>query len=178
MSARGESGRSCATLAMVSPAGARYSPASVAISPRINASSVDLPQPLRPTMPTFSPRNSVTVASSSSTCGPRRMRAFDRVNKSQSGRAGGRLVGIAQQVRKRDRAAGLRGVQRPQILGGARLTEQAPLTARADPSQQLPQLAPRLDPLGNHFHTEAASHLDDGAHDGGIAGIIGGIADE
>src|SRR5256886_14754787 len=40
------------------------------------------------------------------------------------------------------------------------------------------QLPLRLDALGDHFHAETAPHLDDGAHDGGVAGIVGRVAHE
>src|SRR5580658_10041483 len=56
--------------------------------------------------------------------------------------------------------------------------ERASLSIVAAVVAQELQLTPRLDALGDDFHPEAASHLDDGAHDGGIAGIVGRIAHE
>src|ERR1700694_6028684 len=173
-----EPGSSWATHAMARSGGAQYSPASGVSSPRMSASSVDLPQPLRPMMPIFSARKIATVASSSSTCWPRRTRALDRVSKPASGRARGCLFGVAQQVREGSGARGLALEQCQQVLRRARLAEQPPLPVVAGVAAQEFQLPLRLDALGNHFHAETASHLDDGAHDGRITGIVGRVGHE
>src|SRR5674476_613789 len=59
----------------------KYSPASSCSVPLSSAKSDDLPAPLRPTSPTFSPGLRVTLAPSSSTLAPRRRVRFLRVIK-------------------------------------------------------------------------------------------------
>src|SRR5579871_6134780 len=64
---------SCETWAISRLAGISNVPRSTCNSPRTSASRLDLPLPLAPVMPTFSPRNSPKVASSNNTRAPRRM---------------------------------------------------------------------------------------------------------
>ena len=70
------SGMCCATCAICQLAGIEKSPPSSCSEPFSNANSVDLPAPLRPTSPTFSPGWMVMLAPSSSTLAPRRSVRF------------------------------------------------------------------------------------------------------
>ena len=73
------SGMFCATCAMRHCGGTEKSPPSSCSVPLNSANRVDLPAPLRPTRPTFSPGLMVTLAPSSSTLALRRRMTFLRV---------------------------------------------------------------------------------------------------
>ena len=79
------SGMSCATCARRQCAGNEKSPASSCSMPFSSANRLDLPAPLRPTRPIFSPGLSDTDALSSSTFAPRRNVRFFRMIMQASG---------------------------------------------------------------------------------------------
>ena len=88
------------------------------------------------------------------------------------------IFDVAQKMSERCRARRLACEQSQQLRRGARLAEQLALCEVTGVAAQEVELAQGLDTFGDHFHAEAASHLNDGFHDRRIAGVLAHIADE
>src|SRR5687768_13049569 len=68
--------------------------------------------------------------------------------------------------------------QQSQLLERDRFAEQPALAKAAVVAAQEVQVAERLHTLGDDVHLEAAPHVDDGAHDGGIALVVVDVTHE
>src|SRR5579872_5905140 len=83
-----------------------------------------------------------------------------------------------EQVCERRYAIRLAREQRKQLIRRAGLAEEFSLGEVAALLAQELEVPLRLHAFRNHVHSQAAPHIDDGAHDGGIARVFGYVTHE